>query len=265
MWGADGYGVRMERHPSDLVIYGVGQLGQLFAGGALRLGLRVTPIVRATDRALVFRDLPRGTPIFLTVSEDMLPAAVDDVPPDRHGDVVLVQNELFPRRWHALGLDAPTVLVVWLSKKKGRPVEVARPTFAWGRHAQLAVEMHRALDVPAQVLDDEAALHQELVSKFAFILTINALGLAENLPLGAWLEKDRRRVMSLVDEARLLAEAHLGTSVDAEYVELAVLEAMAALKDYPARGRTAHERIERALRDAAAFGLELPRLVETQA
>lgn len=252
----------MDKPPSDLVVYGVGQLGQLFAGGALRLGLRVLPVVRETDRAAVFEGLPPRTPVLLSVPEDALEQAVHDVPGDRHGDVMLVQNELFPKRWHALGLDSPTVLVVWLSKKKGRPVEVARPTFAFGRHARLAVEMHRALDLPAQILEDEVALHQELVSKFSFILAINALGVVENLTLGAWLEKDRARVMALADEARLLAEAHLGASVDAEYVELAVVEAMTALHDYPARGRTARARVERAVRDAAAYGLSLPRLVE---
>lgn len=252
----------MEKLPSDLVVYGVGQLGQLFAGGALRLGLRAVPIARDTDRSAVFASVPPHTPILLSVPEDALEGAVRDVPAERHSDVLLVQNELFPQRWRALGLDAPTVLVVWLSKKKARPVEVARPTFAYGRHARLAARIHDELELPARVLDEEEELHQELVSKFAFILTINALGVVENLPLGQWLAKDRARVLALVDEARLLGEAHLGATVAAEYTELAVLEAMAALKDYPAKGRTAEARVVRAARDAAAFGLHLPAVLE---
>lgn len=251
--------------PRELVVFGVGQLGQLYAAGALRLGLRVTPITRHDDPTTVLADLPLGTPILLAVSEDDLGPAVSKIPPARWGDLCLVQNELFPARWRALGLTEPTILVVWLSKKKARPVEVARVSPAYGKHAAIMTAMFEALELPAKALEDTAALDVELVAKFAFILTINALGLVENLTLGEWLARDPETVARLVTEAQALGEAHLGHPVPREEIHARVEEAMRGLSTYPARGRTASARLARAKVDAERFGLDVPALFKIAA
>lgn len=246
--------------PSELLIFGVGQLGQLYAAGALRLGIRVWPLTRQMDPEAVLATFPVGEPILLGVSEAAFADALQMIPLARRGDVVLVQNELFPNQLREWGLENATILTVWLSKKKGRPIEVARTSSAFGPHATRFHQMHNALDLPSIVLDTRSALHGDIAAKFTFILTINALGLLENLSLGQWLEKDATQVSHLIDEARALAQVHLQEEVDAAQIRRWVMEAMEGLRDYPARGRSAEARLKKALSDAERFALELPAL-----
>lgn len=249
----------MSSHP-DTIILGLGQLGQLFGASALKAGHRVTPLLRNQPREPVFDHLPAGVPIWVTVGEKDLPSAVQSLPEARLADVILVQNELFPSVWEGLGLKNPTVAVVWISKKKGRPVEVGGPTQVFGPHAEHVALLHRAMALPIDTLQEEGELGQALVDKYAFILTINALGLAENRTLGEWLAADAKRVEATAAEAALLGAALLGRSVDQKKTQAAVALGMEALSHYPARGRTAPARVQRALADAARFDLNLPTL-----
>ncbi|MEW5848194.1 MAG: hypothetical protein AB2A00_05240 [Myxococcota bacterium] len=246
--------------PSDLVVVGLGQLGQLYAGGALKLGIRVTPVVRTTPRPLALSALPGHTPILVAVGEDALGGVLEEIPAARRDHVVLLQNELFPSVWRAHGVRSPTVLIPWLSRKKGRPLEVARPTLAYGPHAGLFAAVHGALDLPCEVTTETARMEDGLVAKYTFIITINALGVQEDLTLGAWLRKDPARVDVLAAEAHALGQAQLGRPVPRDDVLRQAREAMAALPDYPARGRTARARIERAVAVAQQRGVHVTEL-----
>jgi hypothetical protein len=240
----------------QLVVCGLGQLGQLFGAAALAADVQVTPLLRRSDRA-VLDDIPEDTPVLLTVGERDLGSSVASLPASRRSHLILVQNELFPSVWRDAGATEPTVAIVWISKKKGRPVEVGGPTRVFGRYAEDVRAWHDALDLPCEVLADERALGAALVSKYAFILTINALGVVENFSLGEWLERDESRVRGLIADATSLGRAHLGDDVDEDAVTRDVLAGMKALAHYPAKGRTAAARVERAKADAARFSLEL--------
>lgn len=248
-------------HPKDLVLVGVGQLGTLFGEGALSIGRRVTPLRRDSDVERSLDDVAPDAPVLVTTGEKDLPGALAQLPKERWPNVILVQNELFPSVWQGLGLEEPTVAVVWLSKKKDRPVEIGGPTEVYGKHADVVAKIHEALSLPCTQLPSSDALSLALVAKYTFILTINALGLEEDLTLGAWLEKDRARVLAVTDDARRLADRKLGRATDGKKVQKKVQDAMEALATYPAKGRTAQERLERAREDAEAFGLSLPALV----
>lgn len=248
-------------HPKDLVLVGVGQLGTLYGEGALAAGRRVTPLRRDSDVERCLDDVPLGSPVLVTTGEKDLAGAIHGLPKDRWPDVILVQNELFPSTWKALGLDEPTVSVVWLSKKPGRPVEIGGPTEVYGKHAVVMTQIHEALSLPCTTLVSHEQLGTALVAKFAFILAINALGLEDDVTLGEWLERDQARVLAVVDDARRLAEAKLGHSVESKRVQRRVLDAMTLLSSYPAKGRTAAERLARAREDATALGLKLPALL----
>ena len=250
---------------SSFVVFGVGQLGQLFAGGALRLGRSETPTVRDADPGLVLAAVPEGAPILLATPEAAMADAIGAVPAARRDDVILVQNELFPAVWEAAGAKAPTVAIVWLSKKKGRAVEVAGPTEVFGRHADVVAEIHAAQGLPVTVLNDEAALGAALVAKYAFILTINALGMVENLTLGDWLSRDEPQVRAVLSDALALGTAHLGADIDVEGARTRVLGAMEGLSNYPARGRTAAARVARARHDAERLGVALAGFAEIPA
>jgi hypothetical protein len=247
--------------PQDLVVVGLGQLGVLFGEAAMKAGRRVTPVRRDTDVERALDDVPCDAPLLLAVGERDLEGALAPFPKARWAEAILVQNELFPRVWQAAGLDDPTVAVVWLSKKAGSPVELGAPSQVYGKHAALLKQIHGALNLPCEVLATKADRDRALVAKFAFILAINALGLEHNLSLGDWLVKDRPRVLAVIDDARRLGEAHLGHAVDKARVQAKVEEAMRGLSHYPARGRTAKARLERAHKDAAAYSLSLPALL----
>ncbi len=239
----------------DCVIVGVGQLGRFFAGGAVACGVRVTPVRRGDSIVVALADVAPGAPIVVAVGEAALPGVLAQVPIERRGDVVLVQNELFPEVWQAaLGDAEPTIAVVWSTVKKGRPVEVGRATHVFGRHAGFICEAQRALDVPCVELHGFSALETELVAKYAFILAVNALGLEQARPVGAWLDADPARVDAVLAAFVALGEARSGPAGTARAI---ALEAMEALRSMPAAGRTARERVDRARAVAARLGVPL--------
>jgi len=239
----------------DLVVVGPGQLGRLFGAGALARGIRVTPVRRGDDAGAAAAGVP-DAPILVAVGEPALAAVLLALPPARRNDAILVQNELFPADWTPLTPD-PTVAVVWLNAKAGRPIEVARPTAVHGRHARLFCELHDPLGLPC-VPVDAPTLGVELVAKYAFILAVNALGLRADDTVGAWLARDRALVRSIAGEGIALGEARLGRAVDRAAAEAAIVAAMQALRDMPARGRTARARVERALVFARERGIPAP-------
>lgn len=248
-------------HPKDLVLVGVGQLGTLFGQGALLAGRRVTPLRRDSDVERCLDDVAPDSPVLVTTGEKDLEGALARLPKERWPHVVLVQNELFPSVWKKLGLEDPTIAVVWLSKKAGRPVEIGGPTEVYGKHADVVAQLHEALTLPCLVLPSADALSLALVAKYTFILAINALGLERDVTLGEWLEQDQARVLAVVDDARRLGEGKLGHATDGKKVQRKVLDAMTLLSTYPAKGRTAKERLERARDDARELRLNLPALL----
>ena len=248
----------------DLVICGVGELGKLLATAALRRGIRVTPITREQRADEQLGQIAPGTPLLVSVGEHDLPAALRSLPPAHTGRVILLQNELFPSSWQAHGL-APSVLVPWLLQKRGMPTQIARPTPLFGAESALLRELCDAIAVPTVQLHDEAALAQALVDKYVFVLSINALGLAVDRTLGLWLQEDPAQVWNVLEEAARLGEALVGRPIDHTKSHAAAAEAMRALSQIPARGRTAGERVTRALDHAARLGVAVPQLARIAA
>lgn len=242
----------------DFVVVGLGQLGELYAGGALRAGWRVQAVRRGDDPRRVIDTHP-GAPVLVSVGEPDLMAVLSAIPTERRPDVILLQNDLFPSDWQHF-VDAPTVAVVWLNRKKGAPPQVARPTTLYGRHAAAMVEVHTRLDLSAEVLPDDGALGRELVAKFAFIVAVNGLGVAEDRTVGEWRRRDPDTVARLVDEGLRLGIARLGRPIDEASARRAIDEAMAALEDMPVRGRSAPTRVQRALSLARELSVPMPGL-----
>lgn len=235
------------------VVIGLGQLGRLLGGAALSCGYRTTPVLRGgpIDESLVDG---RG-PILVTVGERALADVLVSLPRERHDDVILVQNELFPDVWRAtLGGNArPTVAVVWSNVKKDRPVEVGRATHVFGSYAQLVRELHNAAGVPCVELQSPMDLEQELVAKYGFIIAVNALGLEKARSVGEWLDADAARVDAALAQTIALGEARVGRPCPgAKAIARAAMEPLRAM---PAAGRTAQERVTRARDIAKRLGV----------
>jgi ketopantoate reductase len=244
---------------NDFVVWGPGELGRWFGGAALRLGMRVTPITRGMNVREALGGLHHETPILAAVGEDALDEVLAGLPEVRKGSVILLQNELFAAAWQRHHV-RPTVMVPWLLKKRGQPELVGRATRVHGVHAELVTALHRVLGVPCITLEDASAVHQALVEKYAFIVTINALGLVQDATLAELLEIAPGRVKVLASEATQLGAALAAGHIDESESVSATHEAMRALGTVSARGRTAAARIKRALGHARALGLSLPEL-----
>lgn len=249
---------------SDFVVYGLGELGRFYAGGALRAGYRVTPIRRGDDPAQVVASLPAGTPIVVAVGEADLAQAMAALPRPRLRDTVLLQNELFPADWQQLGVEQPTIAVPWLLCKRGMPLVVARPTPLFGPHAECMAAVHEALQVAHDVLPGARELAAAVVAKYAFILTINSLGLLDNCSVGQWIERDASRVAEVTREAVAVGQAVLGEELDAASVSAEVEAGFRGFPNLPSRGRTAPARLARALQLASAQDVAVPALSAIQ-
>ncbi len=245
---------------NELVVVGPGQLGQWFKDGAARAGRRVVEIGRATDVDAALGDVAAGAPVLLATGEDDLPGALLRVPASRRGDVVLVQNELFPQTLRTLRVDTATIVVFWSSIKPGKPLHRGRRTAVLGPHADVVVEIHRQHGHDLVVLPDAATLAGELAAKYAFILAVNALGLVVDRTVGAWLAEEPRLVDDVVAEALALGTALSGARLDPGAGRAAVLEEMRLVASMAARGRTAADRTRRAAASARACSVPLPML-----
>ena len=93
----------------DLVVYGVGELGQLYGSGALRAGVRVTPVTRAVPLSEALADLAADVPVLVAVQESALDEVLASLPEARRDAVILLQNDLFPSRDTRI----PTSSVSW--------------------------------------------------------------------------------------------------------------------------------------------------------
>jgi hypothetical protein len=198
----------------------------------------------------------------IAVSENALDEVLAWLPPERHGDAIVLQNELFPSRFAALA-EAPTVLVPWLLQKRGQPLTVIRPSPVWGRHAAVVARVHQALQIPVEPVSPGAGA-AALRDKYAFILTINALGVYREGTLGELIEDERSLAQKLATEAHTLAAACAGAAEDERAIE-ALFAGFTTLSEMPARGRTAKARLSRALERARHLDLQLPELSRIEA
>lgn len=245
---------------TNVVVVGPGQLGRLFGGGALRLGARVTPVLREDDPGAVFRRVPVDAPVWLTVPEAALPSVADSLPASRRQRAIVVQNGLFARDFDALGFDDATIVCVWTSAKPGQPLLVGRRSGVYGPQAAHVAAVHREIDLPCSVLDSERARDTELVAKYAFILAVNGLGLEAPGTVAEVTARDPQRTAAIVGEALALGALLADADVDLADASTAVAEAFYGFAEMPARGRTAAARILDASREAREREVELPEL-----
>jgi ketopantoate reductase len=245
----------------DLVIYGVGELGQLYGAAALRAGIRVTPITRSSDPKAVLATVSSELPILVAVGESALDEVLAGLKGAARERLIVLQNELFPSQWRRHGV-APTVLVPWLLKKRGMPLLVARPSPIYGKFAALVTELHDALGIPSTTLASAPELEQAIIEKYAFILAINALGMLRDRTLAVWLQEDPVLVRALTDEAAQLGAAlcESNRQLDLSAARATVEGAMRALGAMTARGRSAQARVARALEHGQRLGIALPEL-----
>jgi hypothetical protein len=250
----------MTRETGHLVVVGMGQLNALWAQGALKRGMVVTPVVRRTPRPWSLAHVPLPSPLLIGVGEDGLAALWPDIPQERRAHVVFMQNELFPSTWEGLGVTEPSVMVVWLNRKQDSVPRPGPPTQLFGPHAATLATLHEALGLAYTILPDGNALRGALTAKYGFILTLNALGHHTDRPLGAWCAADRATVDALLEDALRLGARLSGLTQVPDAARTLALQALELHHALPTRGRTAGQRVERAWNWARQHGVEMPAL-----
>jgi len=160
-----------------VIIIGMGEMGELFARGFLKLGFPVYPVLRGQSLERIAKEVIDPELVLVAVGEGDLDPVLTELPAAWRSRVALLQNELMPRDWQRHGLIDPTVIVVWFDKKKGRPfVSVLPTTPVAGPQAGLVIRSLQIIDVPCWEIPDTELLYQ-MVRKNLYILTINIAGM----------------------------------------------------------------------------------------
>ncbi len=245
-----------------VVIWGMGQMGGVFAHALLRAGHPVYPVTRTTDPEEVARVVESPLLCLLGVGEKDLAEVVPKVPAPWRHHLALVQNELLPHVWEALGVVDPTVAVVWFEKKKSVPITPVQSTPIGGPRAALLVSALEGLGVPAHEIET-SALRDELVKKNLYILTANASALSkevsESVTTGELLDAHRPLIDGVARDA-LAIQSHLTNAELSPSLLGGLWDSFAADPHHRARGRSARARLTRALAIADEAGLEVPAL-----
>jgi hypothetical protein len=235
---------------TPVVVIGIGEMGGVFARGLLRIGHPVYPVTRGTDLAEVAVELPDPELVLVAVAENDLHTVLKQLPPAWHSGVALLQNELLPRDWE---------------KKPGQDAKVLIPSPVYGPHADILQASLGAIGIPACVLKSKSELLFELVVKNVYIVTTNCAGLVTGGSVSELWSDHRELAEAVAREVISIQESLACCSFDADALITGMLAAFAGDPDHKCMGRSAPARLSRALQQAAAAGLAVPRLREIAA
>ena len=250
---------------SPVVVIGIGEMGGVFARGFLRAGYPVFPATRQSDLAEVARAIPTPELVLVAVAENDLHGVLEQLPPAWFQRIGLLQNELLPGDWEQYGFAQPTVISVWFEKKKGQDVKVLMPSPAFGKQAGLLQEALGSIDIPVRVLDSATELLFELVIKNVYIVTTNCAGLVTGGTVSELWANHRELAEAITREVIRIQESLTGQSFDADDLIQGMLTAFEGDPEHNCMGRSAPARLARAIRQADAAGLDVPRLREIAA
>jgi len=240
-----------------VVIVGMGEMGKVFARGFEHMGYPVHPLRRGDSMAAAASEISDPELVLIAVAEADLQTVLADIPEVWRDRIALLQNELLPADWKQHGLE-PTVISVWFEKKKDQDVKVLIPSPAYGRHAQLLVDALAEIDIPARVLKDEAELLYELILKNVYIITTNISGLRVGGTVGELWHDHRELAQGIAREVMQLQFAMTGEAFEPSQLMNGMLEAFNGDLDHKCMGRSAPARLERALKLAKQYKIEMP-------
>lgn len=244
----------------NVVIIGLGQLGRVFAGGLLRAGCSVVPVNRGDDMAALAQRHPDSEMVLIAVGENDLHAALAALPDTWKSRVALIQNELLPRDWQAHGLIDPTVMSVWLEKKKGIDAKPLIASPVAGPGAALLCRALAAIELPCREISLGDALLFELVRKNVYILTTNIAGLKTGGTVSQLWAQHESFARQVANEVMDIQHALTGTQHDRAALIAGMLEAFEGDPQHGCTGRSAPARLARAIGHANEFGLAVPTL-----
>ena len=241
-----------------VVVIGIGEMGSVFARAMLRLGHPVYPITRGTDMHQLARQLRDPKAVIVAVAEGDLAATLDALPREWRKRLVLLQNELLPQDYERLR--KVTVISVWFEKKKGQDSKVIIPSPAYGPRAKLLARALGTLGIPVKLVDNARAMLVELVLKNLYILTSNIAGLRTGGTVSQLWAEHRDLARAVANDVITLQEGLTGSRFNNDELIAGMVQAFEGDPDHGCMGRSAPQRLQRALAHAERLGLELPTL-----
>ena len=242
-----------------VVVIGLGEMGGVFARGFLKAGYPVFPVRRQDDMQQMATMIDNPALVLLAVAEKDFASTLHQVPGQWLNKLALLQNELLPVDWQD-SLSSPTVISVWFEKKPGQDVKVLVPSPVHGPQAGILAEALGSLDIPVIQIEDDQEMLFELVRKNLYILTTNICGLETGGNV-ADLWNQHSILMNKVFDDVLEIQQHLsGRSFNRDHLLNAVLEAFDGDPDHQCMGRSAPQRLQRALDIAQANHIKTPEL-----
>ncbi len=242
-----------------VVIIGLGEIGDYFAGGFLKLGHPVLPVLRGESAARWQQQGVDPEMVVVAVGEIELAPVLKTLPSAWHDRVVLLQNELLPDDYLLHGITDPTVVVVWLDKKKGRPVVHVLPNRVAGpKAAGVVAALTRQGSPTLEVLPDR--IIYEMVRKNLYILTVNIAGIQTGVTVSDLWSGHQALVLAISDEILTIQFARLGKVLSRAELIHGLCEAFDGDPHHLCMGRSAPERLQRAREQAAFHGIPTPAL-----
>lgn len=247
-----------------IIIVGMGEMAGVFARGFLRAGYPVYPVTREMNMQQQAAQIANPQLVLVAVAENDLHPVLQNLPEAWKDQLVLLQNELLPADWQQYSLE-PTVISVWFEKKKGQDFKVLIPSPVYGNKADMLVEALQSIGIAARKLSSAAELLFELVVKNVYILTTNIAGLKTGGSVSELWQNHRPLATAVAAEIIQLQQKLAGQSFEQDKLINAMLQAFDGDPDHNCMGRSAPARLQRALKLAQQYQLQLPTLQQIAA
>ena len=243
-----------------VVIVGIGEVGGVFARAFLNAGYPVYPVLRDTDQGQLEGMLPSPQLVLICVGEKDLAAVLEKLPVGWRKGVGLVQNELLPKDWQCHQVLDPTLVSVWFEKKKGQDVKVLIPSPVFGPNADLLQRALDGLDIPSLTVQTEEQMLFELVRKNLYILITNICGLKTGGTVGELWSRYELFARQVASDVLDIQEKLVNNNLDREKLITAMLVAFNGDPGHSCLGRTARQRLQRAVAYGDRYQLGIPTL-----
>ncbi|HER33951.1 MAG TPA: hypothetical protein ENO19_00585 [Halothiobacillaceae bacterium] len=239
-------------------LIGAGEIGGVLAHGLLKTGHPIFPIGRDVNIQAALSARPFLDGLLVAVGEKDLDSVLEQIPGAWYDRLVLIQNELLPDDWRKHGIETPTVASIWFEKKPGKPVKPLISSPVHGPRADALVAAMQSLDIPAHRVTNSDAMLEELVIKNVYILTTNIAGLETGGDVEDLWTNHQQLARDIAADVVALQEAKVGRSFDPQRLIDGMVKGFDGDPQHQCMGRSAPQRMARALGQAEDLGVDMP-------